>query len=66
MSDDDDTKVIYRSSDTGQIVTKAFAEANPATTERQVVPEGHPGGDELLLLAAQAETAEALERSLGE
>ncbi len=34
------TKVIYRSSVTGKIVTKKYAEANPDTTEKetQTVP----------------------------
>ena len=37
--DDDDTKVIYRDSATGKIVTREYAEAHPRTTQADTVPE---------------------------
>jgi hypothetical protein len=39
MPDDDDVKVIYRDSVTGQIVSKEYAEAHPGTTQSDTVPE---------------------------
>lgn len=35
-----DTKTIYRSSKTGQIVTEKFAKSHPATTEKERVKTG--------------------------
>lgn len=40
--DDDDTKVIYRDSITGQIVSKQYAGEHPDTTQSDTVPEGSP------------------------
>lgn len=40
--DDDNTKVIYRDSITGQIVSRQYAEEHPDTTQQDTVPEGSP------------------------
>lgn len=42
MADKPKTRTIYRSSVTGEIVTKAYAEAHPRTTEKERVKVSPP------------------------
>jgi hypothetical protein len=60
------TKYLYRSADTGEFVTKAYAAENPATTVKESIDKDYNQSDREVTLMAQLQVAvEALLDMLG-
>jgi hypothetical protein len=47
ISGSDTTKIIYKSAETGEIVSKEFADENPGTTVSMEVPESNDSAGEV-------------------